>query len=246
MENLGSARQVVVNAHLLRAFDRSNDEALTWFRTGANDEELNGVLRLAPERIEESLLLMEGSRGLWHSWQSDPRQEELQRRLSERGFTFAEEEPVMARTVAPIEAECVSVPGLRHRVADTVADLVEWVEIWRGTPEGSAGIADALSPFGLGSRRAAHYVVAFLENMPVGCFAVVITSGGAAIEHVVTVAEYRRRGIGTALTAAALNIASQQGAAIAALTASPDGRSIYEQIGFREVDRVRRFRPPAG
>jgi ribosomal protein S18 acetylase RimI-like enzyme len=50
----------------------------------------------------------------------------------------------------------------------------------------------------------------------------------------------RRKGIGTALTVAALRvIAARVGTAV--LTSSPDGLRIYRRLGFQQVGTVRRY-----
>jgi ribosomal protein S18 acetylase RimI-like enzyme len=45
----------------------------------------------------------------------------------------------------------------------------------------------------------------------------------------------RRRGIGSALTSAALEIGRTAGCAFATLNATPDGELLYRQLGFRPV-----------
>lgn len=235
----------MVNAHLIRASEGSSDDALTWFRTGAPHEELNGVLRVESEQVVQSLRVLKSSPGLWHSWRSDPRRDELERQLTERGFEFVEEEPLMTTSTPSIQLEDHTIGrGLRFVRVENMVALVDWTKIWLGSGELPAKIADVLGQFALGPHRVVHHVLAYLDDVPVGCFAVVITPQGAAVEHVVTLASHRRRGIGTALTREALMIAAREGARTAILTASPEGRSIYETIGFREVDSVRRFRPP--
>ena len=52
----------------------------------------------------------------------------------------------------------------------------------------------------------------------------------------------RRRGIGTAMTVAALDLVRRQGGRHAVLTASPDGFGIYERLGLETVATVRRPR----
>jgi GNAT superfamily N-acetyltransferase len=56
---------------------------------------------------------------------------------------------------------------------------------------------------------------------------------------------WRGRGIGTAMTSAALQAAQLRGAREATLDASAAGRSIYLRLGFESVSQTRRFVPTA-
>jgi len=59
--------------------------------------------------------------------------------------------------------------------------------------------------------------------------------GGAGIYDMGVAEDERRRGIGTALTLAALELARSQGCAVATLNATPDGELLYRTLGFRPV-----------
>jgi ribosomal protein S18 acetylase RimI-like enzyme len=56
-----------------------------------------------------------------------------------------------------------------------------------------------------------------------------------SIQFVATEAEHRRRGLASALMRAALADARADGASTATLQASPDGRPVYERLGFVTV-----------
>lgn len=69
----------------------------------------------------------------------------------------------------------------------------------------------------------------------------------AGIWFVFTKPHARRRGIGAAITAAALDHARATGAAVGVLGASPLGAAVYSRLGFTEVGRIRLFeRPKSG
>lgn len=57
--------------------------------------------------------------------------------------------------------------------------------------------------------------------------------------------EYRRRGIGRAVTLAATNAAFDLGARLVALQASPMGLPIYDKLGYRTVTGYQVWLPPA-
>jgi GNAT superfamily N-acetyltransferase len=68
----------------------------------------------------------------------------------------------------------------------------------------------------------------------------VITAHGVAGVFIVHVAEsHRRRGVGGALTAAALRIGQERGMRQAALIASPAGEPLYLRHGFAPVTEYR-------
>lgn len=63
----------------------------------------------------------------------------------------------------------------------------------------------------------------------------------AGVFFVDTDPDWRRRGVGAAMTAAALREAAQDGARSAVLDSSPLGLSVYRRLGFRTVGEVRLF-----
>jgi len=68
-----------------------------------------------------------------------------------------------------------------------------------------------------------------------------IASGTAGIYNVSTLANYRGRGVGAALSVASLLQAREMGYRIGALQASQMGYGVYERLGFREYCRIRQF-----
>ena len=86
-------------------------------------------------------------------------------------------------------------------------------------------------------RRAWHFV-AFLNGAPLGCATVFLGAGVAGLYHVATVERARGRGIGKAVTLAALEHARDLGCHVSILHASAEGEPIYRKIGYREVCRM--------
>lgn len=86
-------------------------------------------------------------------------------------------------------------------------------------------------------RRAWHFV-ASLDGVPVGCATVFLGAGVAGLYHVGTVQKARGKGIGKAVTLAALEHARDLGVRTSILHASKEGEAIYRQIGFEEVCKV--------
>lgn len=65
-----------------------------------------------------------------------------------------------------------------------------------------------------------------------------VVDGAALVAGVATLPSYRRRGIGTAMTAVALQAAAEAGAREAFLDSSLSGVGIYRRLGFTEIGPV--------
>lgn len=235
-------RALFVSSHLVRGGDSRDDDGLSWFHTGAPHEELGGVLVASRDRIDDGLAAMAGRPALWHSWPGDDRYD-VEGELRRRGFRFVEEEPVMVLDLDDAAGPSDPPAGVELREVDDEAGLAEWVRVWNGA-EPVPGIVPALAAAGLGDGRSVHHLLAVVDGDPVGCAAAVVVEGAVAVEHVVTALRHRGRGVGTALTAGALERGRAVGACRAVLTASPDGLGLYRRLGFRERGRVRRFVAP--
>ena len=60
-----------------------------------------------------------------------------------------------------------------------------------------------------------------------------------SVQYVATEARFRRRGLAARVVAGALEQARRDGVRTATLQASPDGRGVYERLGFRTVATLR-------
>ncbi len=77
------------------------------------------------------------------------------------------------------------------------------------------------------------HFLGYLDGMPVATTSVLQCGDGlAGIYHVVTLPPARERGVGRAITTAALQYAQELGAAQGALQSSTMGLSVYRAIGF--------------
>jgi ribosomal protein S18 acetylase RimI-like enzyme len=211
--------------------------------TGVPYAGLNGVFRardLNAADVEDTLQQFRerGVSMLWHVGpQSDGGLEPL---LLSAGLEFEEEEPGMVmRLDAPGEPPAVP-DGLRIEPVREVETLRRWVDILSGgrLPESGVALRAAL---GLDAAAACQHLLGFLGDEAVATAAVYHGTRASEIQHVVTLDRYRRRGIGAAITAAALELALERGQSHAVLTASPDGEAIYRRLGFVTVCSVRRF-----
>lgn len=238
------ARELYVRTHLVRAPASRSGGGLAWFRTGAHHEELNGVLRVTADRVDESLAVMAHAPALWHSWPGEPLLA-VDDVLTSRGFRFVEEEPLMLCDIATSPNSGPSLPaGWSIDVVEDRSALADWARVWTGVGDPAARpeeLAEALAPAGLGPSRAVQHLLARLGDQPVACAAAVVAGDALGVEHVVTAAAQRGRGLGTAITRAVLEVGRASGCTTAVLTASPDAAGIYRRLGFEERGRVRRY-----
>jgi GNAT superfamily N-acetyltransferase len=101
-------------------------------------------------------------------------------------------------------------------------------EIFRYYEDHSGLVADNTATF-----------LAVLDGKPVGIAMTIFSHGIAGIYWVGTLAEARGKGIGEAVTAAAINAGFDLGGEIASLQASPMGEPIYRRMGFETIYRYR-------
>uniref|UniRef100_UPI0013E3AA10 GNAT family N-acetyltransferase n=1 Tax=Actinoplanes solisilvae TaxID=2486853 RepID=UPI0013E3AA10 len=83
-----------------------------------------------------------------------------------------------------------------------------------------------------------------IDGRTVGTCTLSVATETAALYFIATDPAYRRRGVATALTQAALDIAKRIGMRLATLQASAVGEAVYRRIGFRTVTTYRHLQVP--
>jgi GNAT superfamily N-acetyltransferase len=202
----------------------------------------------ADEVIAESLRLMKG-RGVPGCWHVGPslRPADLGERLLKAGFRYGGSEPGMAVVVADL-IESTKPAGLEiARVTDDQT-LAIWADtLGRGFGEGekeAQWVAEVYRREGYGDPWR-HYL-GWLDGEPVATATIFLAAGVAGVYFVMTVPEMRRRGIGAAITLAALQEARDSGFEYGVLGSSPAGRSVYAGLGFREYCTIDLYEWSAG
>jgi predicted GNAT family acetyltransferase len=79
---------------------------------------------------------------------------------------------------------------------------------------------------------ATHLYVAYMDGKPAAAMATLRHEGTVGVYHVATLPFARRRGLAGNLLILALRDAMQAGCTLATLTATPEARHLYEQLGF--------------
>ena len=197
-------------------------------------EEANGEIEASLRRMRAH-----GVPGSWHVGPS-MRPPDLGGRLIAHGFEYGGDDIGMAVDFSELP-EGVPVPGnlVVERVRDE-AGLAAWVEAlgW-GFGEGpveAEWVGEMYCRLGFeGSWR--HYL-GRLAGEPVATATSFFGVGVAGIYFVCTVERARRRGIGAAVTLAALREAREMGYSVGVLGSSEMGYPVYRGLGFEEYCRI--------
>lgn len=160
------------------------------------------------------------------------RQPEVERLLAERGYAVVVRRPAMA--LHPVAVAEAAAPRVRvRRVADD-ADLAAFHAIQGEVFDLAPGIAEEFLPRRAVETPGIAFLLAWHDDVPCATASVSVSEHGAGIVGVGTLPAYRRRGIGRAVTAAAIRAAGDVD--LAWLYPSPVARRLYEGLGFRALD----------
>lgn len=158
--------------------------------------------------------------------------------LADSHGLLREPEPLPGMVLSPVPASPALPPGLAiERVGDdALAD------------DGLADFAHVVVGLGLGEETAAlltsasfvergdvDLFVGYLDGVPVSTAVAISSRGAGGVVNVLTLEEARGRGIGTALTWAAVQAGVSRGHEIVVLQATPMGLPIYRAMGFETV-----------
>jgi len=157
--------------------------------------------------------------------------------LMKNGFEKKNESTGMAIDLAEAPPD---LPGLESLVVSPVTDKIvlnDWAEtvsagMWRGEVD-----LERAAFLKLIEQGDIQGYVAYLDQQPVATATLFLSAGVAGIYLVTTRPAYRKRGIGTIVTLAALQAARRLGYRVGILQATEAGRPVYERIGFKELCR---------
>ena len=168
---------------------------------------------------------------------------DLGERLQRRGFLL---EPAigMAVDIDDVTAQ----PGGSSITIEPVRDaatLATWSRVLCNSfgapqPFGDA-FADLVAAVGLGPSSAFRHFLGYLNGEPVATCSLFLGAGVAGVYDVGTLPERRRRGIGAAITRAAIADAAAGGYRMAILQSSALGAAMYRALGFSDVCAIGQY-----
>ncbi|MFG2073228.1 GNAT family N-acetyltransferase [Nonomuraea maritima] len=209
---------------------------LVTYRSEVPHASLNGVLRVSGrdprDALAEARDRLDGLPRIW--WAGPDSDAGTADALVSLGAVRVARMPIMA--VAVEETATPPTPaGLR---VEETTDLEEFVPAYARVsgvvPDGVAAVLEREKAFaadGTIVRLAGRLEDGRVAGTAVAWFSREVLT----LYFVGTQPEHRRRGIGAAMTAAALDLARARGVRTAALTSTPAGESLYRRIGFRPV-----------
>jgi GNAT superfamily N-acetyltransferase len=174
---------------------------------------------------------------------------DLPMHLRRHGLTAGGIQTGMAADISSFSGNGSTAPaGLEIREVTDKEDLERWrVPVRRAfgfPPLVDEAVIAAIAAHAL-DRRDVRCFLGLLGDEPVGGSMLAPAGGVAGIYNVATLPGMRRRGIGTALTCAALAAARRAGDRWAVLLAEPAGEGVYRALGFRPLCRIETWLWPA-
>lgn len=219
------------------------DPDLLWFETGVPLDLFNGVLQThgASDTLATSIdhiVTHFQRRNLPFHWYVGPTSQPVNIGdvLVTHGILHVEDEPGMAVDLHALNEHLPTSSQLAIHPVTHHDQLTQWTRVWGcGAPdEVIPMVLSVYSQLPLSSQSPLQFFVGTLDDEPVATSALFLGAGVAAIHHIVTIPQMRRRGIGAAMTLFTAREARRQGYHIAVLTASPMGIGTYRRLGFRE------------
>jgi GNAT superfamily N-acetyltransferase len=228
-----------------------DDGEVVWTVGGSPIGYHNAVVACAVEPQRADALIDEWAceldhRGLPGSWHVSPsmRPADLPERLLAAGFEDGGEEPAMAADLSSAPGSPATVDGLVVERVRTAAALDAYSEVLAGGfgegPPEATWVTEVFRRIGLEDDTSWRHLLGRLGGRPVATATVFVHPAEVAgVYFVCTAPAARRRGIGAAITAAAMDEARGLGCTTAVLGSSPMGYGVYRRLGFEEVFRYR-------
>jgi len=195
----------------------------------------------------EEILDEFGARELPVSWLVGPcsTPPDLGNHLQDAGLVRLEDETGMALDLDLLPESITALQGLAVERVSGGEKLGTWVDIVARSfdlpDEVGSVLFDVYGRAGFGHEVPWRLFLGFLQGEPVGASQLHLEPGVAGIYHLATVPHARGRGVGTAMTLAALSEARALGLRTAVLRAARVAVGLYRELGFEEYCRFGRY-----
>lgn len=195
----------------------------------------------ADARIAETTqrLLLTGRPFAWWVGPAS-RPTDISDRLSAAGFTHSSSENAMWADLHRFSSSVASVVDIQRM--STPGQLADYARVlavlWDPPAKTVCEFYRMTTKAALADDCAARYFVGYLAGNPMAAGEVFFGGGVAGIYNIATQVEVRCRGIGGAMTTAALNNAIDEGYPMMVLQASPEGEPVYRRLGFQTFGQV--------
>ena len=209
------------------------------YRTGIPHPIMNGVFCVRPvldQEAKDALLLLDSLEVpyLWWVGRTSPSPQWIQQAAG-RGLVRSGRLTGMALDLSHVVRRKTPV-GLTVEPIQDEAGLADWVRVafsvYGVAKEYEDDGLNFFSAFELSS--ALRFYVGYVNGEPIATAQLFCSNTSAGIYWVSTVPEARRKGIGSAVTAAALSHAQALGCHVAVLHSSSAGTGVYQKLGFRQ------------
>lgn len=209
---------------------------LVTYRSDVPHATLNGVLRVAgrdpQDALAEARRRLDGVPRIW--WAGPDSDPGTPVSLLALGAVPVARLPIMTATVENI-APVAPPPGLEIAEATDIDEFVAAYGRVSGIPADGVGAATDREKAFTGDGALIRLAGRFANGRIAGTTVAWLSHGVLTLFFVGTQPEMRRRGVGTAMTMAAIELARQQGVQTVALTSSAVGEPLYYGLGFRTV-----------
>jgi GNAT superfamily N-acetyltransferase len=235
----------------------SNAPDLRWAASRVPSDELNRVTfaQLAPETLDTRIdWVIERAQalGVPFQWNIGPSTHptDLGAHLLRHGLSDAGEEPAMGVALAGLPGKLPVLEGVTIERVHDRAGAAQWartVSLGFGapTPEDAEPLVACVTRGAFDDAfdddAVASYYLARLDGEPVASAGLALAAGIAGVFAVATFPLARRRGLGAAVTLAALLDARARGYAVGVLQASEMGYPVYKRLGFTEQFRYHNY-----
>jgi GNAT superfamily N-acetyltransferase len=147
-------------------------------------------------------------------------------------------EPGMALKISEAVLDTDTPVGLELITVQSKEEFSQWVQTVNIALHGWDMI-DAESYYFLVAEKKMLCYTALLEGKAVATAATIQAGSASSLEFVSTLADHRKKGIGTAICAHAIGQLIANGADLVTLRANPDAVQLYTRMGFRPYFNIR-------